>query len=519
MATERLPMRNIREILRLRWTLQRPYRDVARSLGVSLGAVGSVVTRAAAKGLTWETVAGLSEDALEQTLYGPKLPASADRPAPDPVHIHTELRGVGVTLELLHLEYLAAHPNGYRYSAFCAHYRRWLHRRRLSMRQTHKAGEKAFVDYSGKKPHLIDQLTGEHVEVELFVAVLGASSYTYAEATNTQRTPDFIASQTRAVEYFGGVPAVVTPDQLRSGIGQPCRYEPILQRTYGDWARHYNTVIIPARPYKARDKAKVEAGVQVAQRWILARLRHETFFTLPDLNARIWELLDELNSRPMRDYGGQSRRDLFERFDRPALQPLPSARYIYGEWVKVRPNIDYHVEVHHHYYSVPYALADHPLEAHVTAAFVEVLDRGDCVAVHARDDTPGRHTTVAEHMPKAHRAHLEWSPSRLIRWGATMGPQTAALVEAILADRPHPEQGYRSCLGLLRLGKRYGAERLEAACGRALRAGAKSYRHVHSILKHGLDRQPALIEEPAAAPLVHANLRGPHYYANPEGDD
>jgi transposase len=513
-------MRNLRDILRLKWTLRRTHREVARSLGVSLGAVSSVVTRASAKGLTWDGVTALSDEALEETLYGPKLPARAERPAPDPVSIHTELHGVGVTLELLHLEYLAAHQDGYRYSAFCAYYRRWLNLRRLSMRQIHKAGDKAFVDYSGKRPHLIDPATGEILHVELFVAVLGASNYTYAEATATQQTDDFVLGHVHAVEYFGGVPNVFVPDQLRTGIGSPCRYEPMLQRSYAEWAEHYGTAVVPARPAKPRDKAKVEAGVQVAQRWILARLRHETFFSLPALNARIWELLEEMNARPMKTYGGQSRRQLFERFDRPALQPLPTDRYTYGEWSHARVNIDYHVEAHHHYYSVPHPLIHRVLDVRVSASTVEIFDRGARVAVHARDDTPGRHTTLAEHMPKSHRAHLEWSPSRLIQWGATNGVQTATLVEAIMADRPHPEQGYRSCLGLLRLGKQYGTDRLEAACSRAMRAGAKSYRHVKSILKHGLDRQPLLTEEVATVtPLVHANVRGPRYYLDLEGDD
>lgn len=523
MASERTPMQKIREILRLKWTLRRSHREVARALGISLGAVGSVTLRASAKGLTWEAVQALTDDALEETLYGPKLTVRHGRPEPDPVWIHTELRGVGVTLELLHLEYLAEHKNGYRYSAFCAHYRRWLALRRLSMRQVYKAGEKAFVDYSGKKPHLVNAETGEVVEVELFVAVLGASNYTFAEATATQRTEDFILAHTHAVEYYKGVPAVFVPDQLRTGVGDPCRYEPLLQRTYSEWAEHYATVIIPARPAKARDKAKVEAGVQVAQRWILARLRHERFFSLVEINARIRELLDDLNDRPMRTYGGQSRRQLFERFDRPALQRLPSDRYTYGAWLKATSNIDYHVEVHLHYYSVPYQLRQHELDVRVSATTVEIFERGARVAVHVRDDTPGRHSTIAAHMPKSHREHLEWSPSRLIRWAATIGPHTAALAEIILASRPHPEQGYRSCLGLMRLGKQYGSDRLEAASARAVRAGAKSYRHVKSILKHRLEAQQPLLDEggdvEARPPLVHDNVRGASYYAALEGDE
>lgn len=514
MATERLPMRKMREILRLKWVAQRSHREAARSLGVSPGAVASVVGRARVCGLAWAEVEALTDEALERRLYGPPAGAiEGDRPEPDLVWIHQELRRPGVTLELLHVEYLAQQPCGYRYSAFCERYRAWRARQRLSMRQVHKAGDKAFVDYAGLRPTLVDAVTGEVTPVELFVAVLGASNYTFAVATRTQQSADWIASHSDAAEYFGGVPAVWVPDQLRTGVTAPCRYEPGVQRTYGEWAEHYQTVVIPARPAKPRDKAKVEVAVQVAERWILARLRHEVFFTLAALNARIRELLTELNARPMKGYGGHCRRDLFEQFDRPALQPLPTERFVHGDWLEARVNIDYHIEVQRHYYSVPHALIHETVDVRLAATTVDVFHRGTRVWLHTRSDVPGRHTTVAAHMPHAHRAHLEWSPSRLIRWGGTLGAATQALVEAILASRPHPEQGYRSCLGLLRLEKRYGATRVEAACARALAAGARSYRHVESILKHGLDRQGVLREEPTArSTRLHDNVRGPAYY-------
>jgi transposase len=507
-------MRKIREILRLKWVAERSHREAARSLGVSPGAVASVVGRAKVCGLTWAQVEALSDDALERTLYGPPAgEVEGERPEPDLIWIHQELRRPGVTLELLHVEYLALHPTGYRYSAFCERYRTWRARQRLSMRQVHKAGEKAFVDYAGMRPTLVDAGTGEVTPVELFVAVLGASNYTFAVATRTQQSADWIASHSDAVEYFGGVPAVWVPDQLRTGVSAPCRYEPGVQRTYAEWAEHYQTVVIPARPAKPRDKAKVEVAVQVAERWILARLRHQVFFSLAALNARIRELLTDLNARPMKGYGGRARRDLFEQFDRPALQPLPAERFVYAEWLQARVNIDYHIEVQRHYYSVPHALIHETVDVRLSATTVDVFHRGTRVWLHTRDDTPGRHTTIAAHMPHAHRAHLEWSPSRLIRWGGTIGAATQALVEAILANRPHPEQGYRSCLGLLRLEKQYGAARVNAACARALAAGARSYRHVDSILKHGLDRQGVLVEAPASrSTRLHDNVRGPAYY-------
>jgi transposase len=515
MATERLSMRKSREILRLKWVLGRSHREVARSLGVSVGAVAAVVGRAQAAGLDWAAVEKLAEPALEERLYA-AAPKSArpQRPLPDCAAIDLERRRPGVTLELLHLEYIERHPDGYRYTQFCEIYRRWLKRRRLTMRQTHRAGEKLFVDYAGKKPHIVDPKTGECIDVELFVATLGASNYTYAEATHSQQSKDWIQSHVRALEYFRGVPKAIVPDQLKSGVTKSCPYEPSIQRTYEELAHHYDTVILPARPAKPRDKAKVEAAVLVAERWIVARVRHQTFFSLDALNERIAELLEELNARVMRRYG-KSRRQLFDELERSALKPLPAKRFVYGEWSKARVNIDYHVEFDHHFYSVHHSLVHEVVEVWATATTVELLHHGQRVASHRRSYQRGGHTTVAEHMPKAHQKHLEWTPSRIISWAATIGPETAELVRLILADRPHPEQGYRSCLGILRLGRRYGESRLEAACARARAAGARSYRHVDSILKNGLDRTPLL--EPAAQPdngatRDHENLRGPDYY-------
>jgi transposase len=514
MAGTRLSMRKTRDILRQKWELQRSHRQVARSVGVGLGTVAETLRRAQAAGLVdWAAVQALDDGTLEQRLYGRALGAGAPRPVPDCGWIHTELRQPGVTLQLLHLEYLARHPAGYRYSQFCEHYRRWVKRQRRSMRQVHRAGEKLFVDYAGQHPHYLDPATGEVVPAELFVAVLGASNYTYAEATRSQQSADWIASHVRTFEYLGGVPGAVVPDQLKSGVTVACRYEPGLQRTYEELAAHYHTVLLPARPHAPRDKPKVEVGVQVAERWIVARLRHETFFSLGALNARIRELLEELNDRPMRVYRA-SRRELFVRFDRPALRPLPAERFVYAEWKRARVNVDYHVELEGHYYSVPHALVHEEVELRWTSRTVEVFHRGQRVASHVRSEQRGRHTTQPEHMPKAHRQHREWTPSRFIRWGATIGPATAQLVEAILHERPHPEQGYRSCLGILRLERRYGRERLEAACARALAVRARSYRDVDAILKHGLDRLPPLAAQGAvsSAPLLHENVRGAAYY-------
>jgi transposase len=506
-------MRKTREILRQKWELGRTHREVAASVGLSLGAIALTLGRATAAGVDWAVAQALSDAALEERLYGARDEART-RPMPDCEYIHAERKKPGVTLELLHLEYLEKHPEGYRYTQFCERYREWLNRRGQTMRQEHLAGEKLFVDYAGKKPRIVDATTGEVIPVELFVAVLGASNYTYAEATLTQRGPDFIASHVRALQYLGGVPGLLVPDQLKTGVTKACRYEPGIQRTYEDLARHYGTSVLPARPHRPRDKAKVEVGVQIAERWIVARLRHETFFSLEALNERIDELLLDLNGRRMRVYGA-SRRELFDRIDRPALKPLPAEPFAYSEWKTARLNIDYHAEIDHHYYSAPHGLVHEQLDARLTAVTVELFHRGERVASHVRSYKRGGHTTVAEHMPKAHQKHMEWTPSRILHWAGSVGPKTRELAQAILAERRHPEQGYRSCLGILRLGKRYGDERLEAACARALAVRARSYRHVESILKNGLDRLPSPAEEQSSEgpPRAgHENIRGGGYY-------
>jgi transposase len=510
MAAERLPMRHVREILRQKIVLQRSNRQVAESLGISHGKVSATAIRARILKLDWEQIAALGDDALEVRLFGPRSSGRDHRPLPDPAYLHAELRRHGVTLQLLHLEYLERHPKGFRYTAFCGRYNEWLARQNPTMRQVHRAGEKMFVDYSGNKPRIVDPSSGEVTEVELFVAVLGASNLTYADATRTQTVADWIGSHVRAFEYIGGVPKAVVPDQLKSGVTRACRYEPGVQRTYEEMAGHYGTTVLPARPKSPRDKAKVEAGVLIAQRWVLAKIRNQTFFSLDALNERIAELVEDLNARRMRVYGA-SRRELFDRIEKAALGPLPGTRFVPGEWKTAMINIDYHVEFDHHYYSVPSALMRQAVDVRATAAVVEIFLRGERVASHARSSRRGQHTTTAAHMPKAHQAHADWTPSRILSWASTVGPETAKLAEAILAERPHPEQGYRSCLGILRLSKKYGGERVEVACGRAMAVGARSYRHVESILKHGLDRLTPT--EAATQPrLHHANIRGRSYY-------
>lgn len=506
-------MRKTREILRLRWAQSRSVRETAASVGASTGVVDKAVGRARKAGLDWKQVCALSDEELERRLYGTGgISASAARPQPDPVYMYTELQRPGVTLELLHLEYLAEHADGYAYTSYCEVLRRWLAKKPMYMRQTHHAGDKVFVDYSGKKPHFIDSRSGERVDVELFVAAQGASNYTYVEATLTQRIEDWLGSHMRAVEFFGGVNAVYVPDQLRSAVKSPCRYEPGITRSYADWARHYGTAIVPARPGKPRDKAKVEVAVQVAQRWILARLRNETFFSLSALNMRIRELVAELNARPMKSYGGATRRELFERVDRPLLKPLPQDRFEVSEWLEPRVNNDYHVEVFKHFYSAPHPLRGEYVEARVTRSTVEIFFHGKRVASHARSDILFKHTTDRAHMPVGHRQHAQCFEF-VLAWAQTVGPCAVAMVERIVASNAVQEQGWRSARGLQRVGEKYGSERTERACERALGFGARSYKPVERLLRLGREQGVVAHDAEQKAPEIeHENVRGPGYY-------
>jgi transposase len=471
--------------------------------------------RVAAAGLTWPLPPTLTDAALEARLFagaGAK-PGQRRKAEPDWAAVHRELRRPGVTLMLLWEEYRAADPGGYQYSRWCELYRAWEARLSPTMRQVHPAGERLFVDFAGQTVEVVDPATGEPRAAQVFVAVLGASNYTYAEAVWTQTLPDWIGAHGRALAFLGGVPRQIVPDNLRAGVLRANWYEPGLNPTYRDLAAHYGTAILPARVRRPRDKAKVEVAVQVVQRWILARLRHQRFASLAALNAAIAALLADLNARPMRRLGG-SRRQLFEELDRPALAALPAEPFVYAEWRLRRVGLDYHVEIDGHHYSAPHRLLRERVEARLTARTIELFHKGERVAVHVRGGARGRHTTLPEHMPQAHRRHAEWSIERIGREAAAIGPATAALTARILESRPHPEQGFRACLGILRLRRTYGGDRLEAACARGLEIGARSYGSIASILQHGLDRQPS--PKPARGnedlPLLHPNIRGPGYY-------
>ena len=503
-------MRKIREALRLHYDAGLGVRAISRSLKASPSTVREYLVRAKLQGLTWPLPESLDDVALLQRLYPTPRTNSRRLPPPQWSKVHRELRRKGVTLALLWEEYKAVHPEGMQYSWFCSRYREWAAKVDVVMRQEHRAGERMFVDYAGHTVAVVDRDTGELREAQIFVAVLGASNYTYAEATWTQALPDWIASHVRAFQFMGGSTELFITDNLRSAVSRANRYEPDTNPTYHDLACHYAVAVLPARVKKPRDKAKAEVAVQVVERWILAALRHRTFFSLAELNAAIAKLLERLNARPFRKLPG-SRRELFEQLDRPALRPLPAERYVFAQWKKARVNIDYHVEVDHHYYSVPHALVGRQLDVRLTATTVECIYRGQRVASHIRSALRGRHTTADEHMPEKHRKMGQWSPERFVRWATTIGPDTALLIDNVLRSRRHPQQAFRSCLGILRLASSYGEQRLEAAAGRALALGSNSYRSVESILKHRLDERPSEQIELGLA-IEHSNLRGASYY-------
>ena len=508
-------MRKIKEILRLKYECRISEREIARSCQISRATVAEYLRRASAAGINWAEASALTEAELDKHLFPvQRIPSTVLRPSPDYEYIYQQLRAyrkVNLTLTQLWLEYKVKHPDGYQYSQFCDLYRHWRGKLDYCMRQEHRAGEKVFIDYSDGLS-IIDRLTGELILTQLFVAVWGASNYTYAEATLSQTLPDWIGAHRRALEYFSCSPRVLVPDNLKSGVSKACKYEPEINPTYADLAEHYGCAVLPARPYRARDKAKAEVGVLIAKRWILAVLRQRTFYSLAELNAAIRECLERLNTRPLRRIQ-KSRRELFETLDYPNAMPLPTRPYEYAEWYKARVNINYHIEVDGHYYSVPFQLIRERLDIRLTATTMEAFLKGERVAAHARSHVLGGYTTLKEHMPSEHRDYAEWSPQRFIRWAGKIGVATAGLVEKILSSRPYAEQGYRSCMGIIRLGRHYEPERVEAASLRALKYNTCSYRSLKAILSAGLDKQRDAGEHPAQMSLPsHQNIRGQEYY-------
>jgi transposase len=504
-------MRKLREFLRLHFENKLSARAIARSVTISPSTAQVYLSRIRIAGVTWPLPPELDSDAaLTKLMFADGSVSKSKRAEPNWPQLHLELKKKHVTRQLLWEEYKTGQPDGYQYSAFCRHFEQWESRLQLSMRQEHRAGEKLFVDFSGDGIPVIDPKTGEVRIARLFVAVLGASSLTYVEAVSSEDLPTWVQCHVNALRFFGGSTAIWVPDNLKAGVTQPDRYEPELNPTYANLAEHYGVAVLPARVRRPRDKAKVEVGVLLAQRWIIAALRKRSFFSLEEVRAAVRPLLEKLNVRPMRRVK-KSRRQLFEEIDRPALKPLPTRTYEFTEWKHVKAGINYHVEFKEHFYSVHYLLRQKQLELRATTTTVEVLSDGARVASHERDDSPNQYTTVKEHMPRAHRDYAEWDPPRLIAWAAKVGPGTAALVEGIMSRRIYPQHGFQSCQGVLALRKTHEDSRIEAACTRAVKANAFSYKSVRAILKNGLDRE-ALVETPDKPLPKHGNIRGSDYY-------
>jgi transposase len=506
-------MRSIREILRLSKQCGLSHREIGKSVGVSASTVGEYLGRAKAAGLSWPLPDHLDDTALDALLFPPPPALPFARPEPDFRLAHLELKKKGVTKLLLWQEYKEQNPDGYQYSQFCERYRNWLGTVNVTMRIHHKAGEKVFSDFAGKQLKVTDRETGEVSSAHIFVCALGASSYCFAEAFLDESTASWCAGHVGAFQYFGGSPSVIVPDNPKAAITQPCKYEPIINAAFLEMASHYSCAVIPARVRRPKDKAKVESAVGVVTRWILAKLRNREFYSLHELNVAIKELLDDANNRPFKKLPG-SRKSTFEAIDKPALNPLPDRPFEFAEFHKARVGVDYHVEFEGHWYSCPYQLVRQEVELRVTRTTVEILHKHRRIASHSRDFHKARHSTIPEHMPKAHREQMSWDPPRLVNWAAMYGPATRQLIEAILESKPYPEQGFRSCFGILNLGKEFGGERLNAACHRAFATRAWSYSSVKSILKTGLDHRPLPQEDiPIQLKIAqHTNLRGASYF-------
>ena len=516
MPTEKLSMRKIRDVLKLHHEQKCSNREIGRSLGISPGTVANYLVRSKVAQIPWPLSDEWDEDKLYQSLFPPASPPNGtQRPLPDMVKINQELKRKGVTLLLLWYEYKSIHPNGYGYSRYCDLYSEFSGKLNPSMRLTHKAGDKLFVDYSGLTVPWVEKETGVINHVQIFVAVLGASNYTYIEATAEQSLPCWIESHIHAFEFYNGVTTCLVPDNLKAGITKPHLYDPDTNQTYQEMANHYAIAVIPARVRAPKDKSKVEVGVQGIQRWILAPLRDVTFFSVAEINEAIAPLLKAYNERPFQELLG-CRHSQFMEIDRPAMKPLPLTRYQYATWKKARAGIDYHVAFEKHYYSVPYRYLKTDIDVRISSSMIECFYQGKRIALHRRSFKPG-HTTLREHMPTSHQNYdAQWTPERLHSWAASIGESTAKLIDEVIKLQTIPEQSFRSCLGILRMGKLYGTDRLENAAVRALHIGSYRYKSIESILKNGLDQQPlplpASETTAAVTATLHDNVRGAEYF-------
>ena len=513
MPSQRSSMRKLRDILRLKLHCDLSIRQINRSLRISVGLVSKIVKAAHALGLDWSAVEAMDERSLAELFYPKADTRLADkREVPDWVEVRMELAMPGMTKYLAWEEYAEKYPTrSFGYSQYCYHYSVWSKKQRRSMRQIHIAGEKLFVDYAGQTVAIVNSLTGEVRTAQIFVAVMGASNYTYAEATYTQALSDWVQSHARCFEFLGGVPQVVVPDNLKSGVTKACHYDPDVNPTYQQMAAHYGVAIIPARPYKPKDKSKAEVGVQIIERWILARIRHMTFFTLAELNQTIKALLEDVNNRVSKHLKG-SRKHWFETIDKPNLSPLPLHAYEYTDIKPVKVNIDYHVQYDDHLYSVPHHLVGERIDLHAKFNMIELYFRGNLVANHARQYRYGTTTTPA-HMPKEHDIYHKWDKAKLVNWAKNVGPESLNWVETQFHRKSHKEQAFRVCLGMLNLGKKYPHSRLDKACAIANQHKLYRLKQIKDILQSNQDKlHQDNADITSTLPQAHENIRGPQSF-------
>lgn len=512
-------MTPIKDLCRMLLTTSLSNRRIAGALHIAPNTANRYRARLAEEALDWTTVSELDEETLNRRLNTGRSQLLLTFVEPDWSYVHDELQRRGVTVTLLHEEYAESLvANAMSETEFRRRLHRYQRTRGLVMRQVHRPGECLFLDFSGMRPSLTDPVTGERTPVELFAAVFGASRKTFVYAVASQTLPDWIHANVTALEFFGGVPMFLVPDNLKSAVISHKRGEgALLNKTYSECAAHYGTTILPARPSTPKDKAHVELGVKIAQRWILARLRNRTFASLVELNLAIAELLTRMNDKPMRGCGGKSRSQLFDELDRPALNALPVVPYIFGEWqIGMRVGQDYHVRWGDQYYSVPYTLVSAKVNLKATRTEIMVFHRDRRVALHPRHHEPGYVCTLPEHQPQSHRAYARDQPAAVMTWAQAAGGAVHRFLQQHIEHHRRPAQSLQAGRGLQKLAREYGIDRLQAACDKALRLHACSIRSVKSMLQRGLERFAPSAEEAANDTPVttHDNVRGANYYTS-----
>jgi len=490
-------MEKAKEILRLS-QMGLSQRDVASGAGCSLGMVNAVLAKVKEAGVT--DPFSLETKELGSIIYPPGK--SNEKTEPDFEYVDREMKRKGITLFLLWEEYKMKNPQGCMYSQFCAKYRKYRRMNSVYMRKVYKAGERMLVDWAGITMKYSNGKSNEKA-VYIFVAVLPASSFLYAEPLCDMKMESWIQGHVNAFEYFGGVPRILVPDNTKTAVTKANRYEAELNKTYKEMAGHYGTVVVPARPYRATDKAPVETSVQIVERRIIAKLRHCKFLSFNELAEAFYTELEMLNDQPFQKRPG-CRRSVFLETEQNELMKLPSKRYEYAFFKQAKASFDYHVSLDkNQYYSVPYQYAGQNVLLRWNSRTVEVFFEGERIACHIRNNDPKvRYITEPSHMPESHRAVADWSPRRFISWAAKTGDKTKEYITSLLKQKDHPEQAFRTCAAILRLASTVTKERMEEVCTLAVAQNIYSYTYFSRLLENRDSHKP----------VIHGNLRGKDYF-------